>query len=382
MQNPFNFNQSNQNKINNNFRETTQKFEGFDFLRAIFAIAIVADHAGLFSIVTIQGLTSGTDILYANFSYIAVPVFFQISLFLFYFKSKTVELEKFFQKRIVKLINLYLFWVFVFTLSKTLFTKGLNSINDFAPFSLRSIIEFIISGGNSPFYFFFSLILITALATLVIFFYQKIANNFLKLVISYCLLFLSCLLILSFSLTDLILDFINGQESSVMKAISNIARWNYNPLNFLPYIFTASITVQEFYHINPQEKHPHLKKKLWGLFCLFLIFTLLEWFLLKNLIHYSRLSLVFGSWLLLYLALISKQRPNYAIRFVSNLSLGIYATHLFITHIFWIESPNFTNVVFDVSPRLYVVARFLIVLGASIAMTYLLKKTKFLNKFV
>jgi hypothetical protein len=149
------------------------------------------------------------------------------------------------------------------------------------------------------------LILITALATLVILFYQKIANNFLKLVISYCLLFLSCLLILSFSLTDLILDFINGQELSVMKAISNVASWNYNPLNFLPYLFTASITVQELYYGNPPKKSPQLRKKLWCLFCLFLIFTLLEWFVLKNLVHYSRLSLVFGSICLAILVIMS-----------------------------------------------------------------------------
>lgn len=383
MRNSLDSNQSYENISFNGATKNIQKFEGFDFLRAIFAIAIVADHAGLFSIATLGKSTSPTDILYANFSYIAVPVFFQISLFLFYFKAKTAELKKFFHKRIIKLISLYLFWVFIFTLSKTLFTKGLNGITDFATLSFRSIIEFIISGGNSPFYFFFSLILITTLATLVLFFYKKITNDFLKLAISYCLLFLSCLLILSFSVTDLLLDFINGQESSIMKAISNIARWNYNPLNFLPYLFTASITVQEFYHDgNPQKTFPHLSKKLWCLFGLFLIFTLLEWFLLKNLVHYSRLSLVFGSWLLLYLALISKQKPNYAICFVSNLSLGIYAIHLFLTHIFWIESPNFTNAAFDVFSRLYVIARFLIVLGSSIAITYLLKKSRFLNKFV
>lgn len=358
-----------------------QKFEGFDFLRAVFAIAIVADHTGLFSIVTIQGLTFATDILYANFSYIAVPVFFQISLFLFYFKSKKVELNSFFQKRIVKLINLYLFWISIFTLSKTLFTKGVAGITNFDSLSLRSVVEFIISGGNSPLYFFFSLIFITTLATLVLLLHKRIANDFLKLAISYCLLSLSCILILCFSVTDLVFNFTSVPETSIMKAISNIARWNYNPLNFLPYLFTASITVQEFYG-NPQKASLHLRKKLCSLFGLFLIFTLLEWFLLKNLVHYSRLSLVFGSWLLLYLALISKQKPKYAIYFVSTLSLGIYVTHLFVTHIFWIESPDFTNAIFDVSSRLYVIARFLIVLGASIAITYLLKKTKLLNKFV
>ncbi|BBC24301.1 acyltransferase family protein [Pseudanabaena sp. ABRG5-3] len=382
MQNLFKLNNLQLSMVVNNHKQKTQKFEGFDFLRAIFAIAIVADHAGLFSVATIQELTFATDILYANFSYVAVPVFFQISLFLFYFKGKNLELSSFFQKRIVKLIYLYLFWVSTFTFLKILFTKGLTGFTNFDSLSIRNILEFIISGGNSPLYFFFSLIFITSLAAVITFLRKKIANDSLQLVISYCLLTLFCLLILSFSFTDLVVNLIGSQEISAMTAISNIARWNYNPLNFLPYLFTASITVQEFYQGDLQKQTLHLSKKLWSLFFLFLIFTLLEWFLLKNLFHYSRLSLVFGSWLLLYLALISKQKPAYTVSLVSNLSLGIYVTHLFLTHVFWIEAPNFSNAIFELLPRLYVIVRFLIVLGASIAITYLLKKTKLLNKFV
>lgn len=368
--------------VANNNDQKTKKFEGFDFLRAIFAIAIVADHAGLFSVATIQELNFVTNALYANFSYVAVPVFFQISLFLFYFKGEKLELSIFFKNRIVKLIYLYLFWVSTFTALKILFAKGLTGFTGFDSLSVRSALEFIISGGNSPLYFFFSLIFITSLASGVIFLHKKTESNSLQLLISYCLLVLSCLLILSFSVTDIVINLIGSQEIPAMAAISNIARWNYNPLNFLPYLFTASITVQEFYQGDLQKQDSYLNKRLWSLFFLFLIFTLLEWVLLKNLLHYSRLSLVFGSWLLLYLALISKQKPTYIISLVSNLSLGIYVIHLFLTHIFWIEFPNFSNITFDFLPRLYVIVRFVIVLVSSIAITYLLKKTKFLNKFV
>jgi hypothetical protein len=92
------------------------KFEGFDFLRAIFSLAIVADHTGLFSLATIYGTSTATNLLYANFSYIAVPAFLQISLFLFQLKSSRVVFKTFFQSRIAKLIYLYLFWLTSFVL--------------------------------------------------------------------------------------------------------------------------------------------------------------------------------------------------------------------------------------------------------------------------
>jgi len=92
------------------------KFEGFDFLRAIFSLAIVAAHTGLFNLTTIYGTSTVTDLLYTNFSYIAVPTFLQISLFLFQLKSGRVVFKTFFQNRITKLIYLYLFWLTSFVL--------------------------------------------------------------------------------------------------------------------------------------------------------------------------------------------------------------------------------------------------------------------------
>jgi len=360
----------------------TQKFEGFDFLRAVFAIAIVADHSGIFSIATIQGMTFATDILYTNFSSVAVPVFFQISLFLFYVKGEKLELNSFFQKRIFKLIYLYLFWVSSFTYFKIFIKNRLNEIVEFKSLSIKSLLEFIVSGGNSQFYFFFSLIFITILAALLITFLKTIESPLKKIKISYWLFFTSCLLIFCFSIIDTIINLTNAQYIYFIQTISNIARWNYNPLNFLPYLFTTVITVQELNQGGLQLGSSGFKNKLYSLFFLFVVFTVLEYFLLKNLMHYSRLSLVFGSWLLLYLSVITKRKSPSSIRMISSLSLGIYTTHVFLTHYFSIDNSNLFVAIFDISSRLGLIFRFLIILSFSVVITYLFKKSKFLNKFV
>lgn len=359
------------------------KFEGFDFLRAIFSIAIVADHSGFFTLATVQGVSTVTNLLYANFSYVAVPTFLQISLFLFYLKSEKVEFYKFFQKRIIRLISLYLFWVIAFVLFRLAFKEGSIEIAKLRTLSVRTWFEFIVSGGNSPFYFFFSLIFLTTIAALLVLFFKKIENLSARIKVSYLLLFISCILVFSFSVVDQIIsNYIGDRESSVIQTISSIARWDYNPLNFLPYIFTAAIVVQEFNQGKLKKMAPLLKLKLWSLFSLFLVFTLLEWISLESLIHYSRLSLVFGSWLLLYLALLSTSKVPYIFSLISECSLGLYAIHLFFTHGFFADNVNFLSVFSNLVPSLAILAEFLLALSGSIALTLLLKKIKGLKKLV
>ena len=57
-----------------------QKFQGFDFLRAIFSIIVVALHADLFNLLSGKlKLDELSNILTANIGYLAVPVFFYSS---------------------------------------------------------------------------------------------------------------------------------------------------------------------------------------------------------------------------------------------------------------------------------------------------------------
>jgi hypothetical protein len=356
------------------------KLAGFDFLRAVFSIAIVADHTGLFALATVGGSSTVTNLLYANFSYIAVPVFFQISLFLFCIKSTRSSLLPLFKHRIAKLVYLYLAWVIPFILLKTLFVEGSAEIAKLTSLNARGWLEFIISGGNSPFYFFFSLIFLTCLVSLFILISRKIdsASSIVKL--NYSLLGICCVAIFFSSIVNLMP--IDTRLNPILSTIDNLVQWNYNPLNFLPYIFTAAIVADEFDRGNFVAMTPALKFKLWSLFGLFLAFTLLEWTLLDRLMNYSRLSLVFGSWLLLDLALLSTRKVPAPVRFISEHSLGLYAVHLFFTHIILISHPNLFGLFSDFIPGLGIVVAFLLAIGGALALTFLFKQIGGLRSLV
>jgi hypothetical protein len=356
------------------------KFAGFDFLRAIFSIAIVADHTGLFALATIQGSSTITKLLYANFSYIAVPVFFQISLFLFDLKSKRGSLWMLFKHRIARLVYLYLAWVISFISLKIFLTERSAGITKLANLNIRGWLELITSGGNSPFYFFFSLIFLTSLAALFLLIFTKIDNTSFVAKLNYWLLGICCISIFSSSIVNLIS--IHSEVNPLVSTVNNLVQWNYNPLNFLPYIFTAAIVANEFDRGDFTSRTPELKFKLWGLFGLFLAFTLLEWIFLDRLMNYSRLSLVFGSWLLLDLALLSTRKVPTPVRFISEHSLGLYAVHLFFTHIILNAHPNLFSLFSDLIPGLGIVVEFLLVVGGALVLTFLFKQIRGLRSLV
>lgn len=360
------------------------KFEGFDFLRAIFSLAIVADHTGLFSLATSYGTITATNLLYANFSYVAVPVFLQISLFLFQIKSGGVVFKTFFQNRIAKLIYLYLFWLTSFVLFRLFFKEGSAGIAKLRNLSIKEWIEFIVSGGNSPFYFFFSLIFLTILTALLVLVFKKVQNFSTRIKISYWLLFISCILIFASSIIDRLPTSIypHPQITLIVAKITSIVQWNYNPLNFLPYIFTTAIITQEFERGKFAQVTRLFKFELWSLFFLFLIFTVLEWSLIDRLMNYSRLSLVFGSWLLLDLALLSTRRVPALVSFISEYSLGLYTLHLFFTHVILADNPNFLSRQSEPMPGLEILAEFLLVVSAALALTFGFKQISGLKRFV
>jgi surface polysaccharide O-acyltransferase-like enzyme len=362
-------------------RNKRRNFEGFDFLRAIFSIAIVALKTNLFNIVEILGASTLAYALKAIIGYLAVPVFLQISLFLFYGKSERAEFSYFMQNRLPRLISLYLFWVVSLTLFDILFRGQLESIK-LTTSSFRKLVEFIVSGGNSPFFFFFSLIFVTAVTEMLILMFGRLRiPSTKKKIISYCLLLASCILVFSFSVVEPIANY-TGIQLTNLNSLINITKWDYNPLNFLPYIFTAAITAKEYSEGKLKEITVSLKLRLYGLFALFLIFSALEWTLLSGLLHYARISLVLGSWLLLYLTLLSKCEVPKSIKFISACSLGIYGFHVFFTHALILGDISFFSSLFQMFPSLEILTIFLVTLMGSIVLTLVFKRTKFLRSFV
>jgi hypothetical protein len=375
----------------------TQRFEGFDFLRAIAAIAIVAYKTKLFYIPEIlmpSHFTYGLSayVLSGMLGALAVPVFLQISLFLFYLKSENTGVKYFFQKRLPRLISLYIFWVTLITLFDSLSGGGLNSIREIVS-SLKGFVLFIISGNNTPYFFFFSLIFVTIIAEILVLSFGKLEKSSAKTTINYCLLFVFSVLLFVFSALDTIINYTNI-EIALLDFLNNLIKWDYSPLNFLPYVFTAAITAQEYSDGQLQQISKSLKVKLYFLLFLTIGFFTLEWTLTSKgfliqvdqapLDHYMRLSLIFGSWLLLYLALLSKRKIPELIKFISGCSLGIYGFHVFFIFrrplIF--DNIPFLNHIYQVVPVLGIVAAFSITVLGSIILTLFCRRIKILKRFV
>ncbi|QZZ22100.1 acyltransferase [Leptothermofonsia sichuanensis E412] len=351
--------------------------EGFDFLRAFFSIAIVALHAELLKL----GPVKLSNILVANVAYLAVPVFFQISLFLFYIKSEVSGSSYFFKKRLPKLVSLYLFWVTSKIIFDTLLNGNVEALRNNLS-SPRRLFEFIVSGCNSPLYFFFSLIFITFLTEIVILLVGRIRKPTIKIAYTYFLLILACALIVIFGVCSQFVDSSNESSSRLFQVLANLGKWDYNPLNFLPYIFTASIAVKDFRSMESTGKAVNLKPKVYTLLFLFILFSFIEWKYFNDLLHYARLSLVFGSWLLLYFALLSNGKPSQMVKFISGCSLGIYTLHLFFTHGLLASQLNVFSHISQLFPGLATIAEFLVALFGSVILTLIFRRAKFLRRFV
>ncbi|XHX81081.1 MAG: acyltransferase family protein [Stenomitos frigidus ULC029] len=321
------------NSLSQKQKAPENHFEGFDFLRAIFSIAIVGLKTDLFLLLELLVSGALAYSMMAKVAYLAVPIFLQVSLFLFYFKSAERGFSYFLLMRLPKLISLYLFWVGLKVLLDIFIRDELESIRKTAS-SPRSLIELIVSGDQSPFFFFFALIFLTTAAAILTFLFKKLqVSQLKKLFINYALLFASCLFIVGLSGAELFVNQFGGTSLlELARSASNIAFWDYNPLSFLPYLFTAAITVQELNEGKLKSWSSSLKLKVFGLLLLSVLITVLEWHFFEKLLHYSRLSLVFSSWLLLYLALLSPLKAPSGVKFLSSCSLGIYAFHVFLTH--------------------------------------------------
>ena len=68
---------------------------------------------------------------------------------------------------------------------------------------------------------------------------------------------------------------------------------------------------------------------------------------------------------LLYLSLLSTQKPTAIITFISNCSLGLYAFHLLFTHVLFADGKSIFGTFAQVSPGLEILVEFFIALAGS-----------------
>ena len=309
----------------------SEKIYGFDYLRAICCMLVVAIHAGIPSL--LLSYKSLYNFIIYNIGDLAVPIFFQISFILFFISREKQE-DYFFKKRFFKLIKLYLVWGLISQLYLLVINEiSVNQLIDLT--DMRKLIVFIITDGYSnPFYFFFSLLFLTSFAELFAFYIEKTKIN--NELICYSALIFFCIIVFLLPLSVMFF----GKEFAILAQL-------FNPLNFVPYVFSSFLIKNEISKTQLNSFSYFNKKKL-SILILFIVFAIFEWKyldypLLWNgfredfiptdsedaLPVYSRLSLVFGAWSIALISLKVRSEPHFIVKLFSDLSLGVYCLHSF-----------------------------------------------------
>lgn len=352
----------------------------FDYLRALCSLLIVSLRSGLLGLIGEWFTSSTANILEITIGYIAVPIFIQISLFLLFVKVDTNGWSYLIKKRIPKLVALYLFWVSLHTIFKIVAQNNLSYLQATIT-SFKTLIEFLVSGGFSPYYFFFILVFLTILSQSFDYIVGYLHKPEKKI---YYYSFLgSCLVVFLISLTNTRLCCVYEEYGlAIIGAISNIAKWDYNPINFIPYIFSTAIVAYDYKNKKIKSLDRKLIHRLIIVFLLSAFFFTVELSINYNMLSYSRLSLIFFSWGVLYLAVAARFKSSKLVQFISSYSLGIYVFHIYFTdYSEWIQ--YFVLITGHELPfNVIVILKFIIAVLGSILLTMLFRQVSFLKNYV
>lgn len=350
----------------------SRKLYGFDYLRVICSLIVVLLHvqhefSNHFHFTPIEEVLINSFIY--NFGFLAVPVFLQISLFLFYLNLNLKE--KYFKKRIIDITKIYVLWFLIYPI----FIKLVIEHGELPSLNFLSINTFIASGGHTLIYFLSDLILLTAISGLL----MKIGllkNKY--LVVSFLLIS---------SLIVFLLPFIRIFPLALLN-IDMTQHWN--PLNFIPYIFSSYLLYMQL--DNETNSLNKMSVATWCVILLILCCTVvIEWRYLQGydfwedrllLPIYSRLSLIISAYIVSYLAInYLSYPPPVFIQLISNCSLGIYCIHYILIDIaVWVYPQNL-----EFSPlpdSIIFLMIFALIAIITISLTNFTKKIKFLEKYL
>jgi len=306
--------------------DSVRHIDGFDNLRAFFSICVVTVHSGyiapsdLFDKLRFEShVICWSDIVDFDVLLLAVPVFALISCYLFAMKQPGDERLG---QRLLRTSRLLVFWMLLSFLSE----KGLNaSIQKLGLGILEAPFWFIISAGDTIFYFFSALIVLLPLTSFA---------KRLKLRASWGLFALSLAIV---GFLPLIAVWLH------VPALVHHA----NPLNFLPLAFAAVVMQAPPFKRNGQAA-------VWpGLAALAAggLATALDWTVYRNGIvfevnafavpAYTRPSVVLLAVAVVHLATLIRRPCGSVVRFMSRHSLALYCIHPFVL-----------TVVYRILPRL------------------------------
>jgi surface polysaccharide O-acyltransferase-like enzyme len=288
-----------------------RNYAGFDYIRVFFCIAIVSLHTGLVSKLDLTHPKIYYFIRY-HVEYMSVPIFFLISLFLYYLKRR--HNDNYFYSRFKQILLMYIVWR----------TIHFVIIDDWSAFKSSLLMIRVALGEGSPTYFLLDLLILMIILET---FFSKREQWFSNKGIMLCALIFSILLMLA--------------GYGVLQVIG-FAMGYANPLNFLPYIPLSVIMVVYFNDGN--IKFLHLLFLTVGFF----VFSIIEIHFQHTLIKcgkflprayeaivyfpYARVSLLFQAGFILYLCIsVKKDTPKF-VHYLSNLSLGVFLIHTVVIH--------------------------------------------------
>jgi hypothetical protein len=281
-----------------------ERYHGLDLLKAISIIFVLFWHLQPLRFKTYLEIFPYTlpaytaSILNTQMFLLGVPIFISVSLYLFYLKSSNNF--SYFKSRVLRLLNLFVFWVSIQFIITFIATQSFTNTSSPLPF-----MKVIMMGGpilpivgGSVFYYLFALLVIT----IVCYFYINIKNDNAKTLIG---LFTIVFSLLYFELFILI--------------NSSIPAWRID--NFLIYI-----PMVYFFANSPDKVTKHKNLYLIG----FLLFSAHDLFLKEfgfPLSYYGRISVFFGTLTFLSYLVPANSLRIKLVEFLSKFSLGIFALH-------------------------------------------------------
>ncbi|RCJ23888.1 hypothetical protein A6S26_20005 [Nostoc sp. ATCC 43529] len=232
----------------------------------------------------------------------AVPIFYIVSLYLFFKKFNDI---KYLRKRLTKLIKIYLFWMIVQNIFFVIFTREFPSFSWQMFIGLEPSLPFV---GDSVFYFLFNLICLISFA----FLYQLINSNYLKKVLSFtiimfCLFYFETCFLLNFSIPyHWLINFVI-----------------YVPIAFYLANFTNKILNFKFYYLIA-----------------YLLFSFHDIYLRNYgyyLNIYGRIAIVSGAVAIFCYVYNQKDiKQNLIIQQLSKYSLGLFSLHKYWQYLFFL----------------------------------------------
>lgn len=332
---------------------------GFDYLRILLCIGVIALHSNIFSVAN-QYIGTAIDnplyyrVLLYNFFWVCVPVFMTISLFLYVRKS--YDDNNYFKKRIKQLIITYLFWAII-----ELILNNYGNISFIKELDLKGLFLLFISNGTIA-YFLFNLLYMTIFTEIIVRIYKKYNCKIL-----YIVFFILSLISMLFSIYCI---------NKIGFSLEFAERLSFsNPLLFIPYSFSALF----LYNMQKNGYDKEYKKSMFISLAMWILLAVGDWiirgynfdFFKYNYESLGRPSLVFESIFIVLLFILIKKKPSKIISKLSGLTMGVFLIHTIVLNYLGI---NLMNLGLNLSGFWIFVVTTLI----SFLITYVIKKFKFL----